>query len=705
MKAPNMTRARKTSDGRRRGSRSCSRHSPLSSADRSLSIELLTELRTFLSEAYKPVDKIRFFPKLSDNADITKLPQRFHRHDLGYYDRNNRWHWNRIVSAFETTLTSKRFNSTIKALYELNALGYDIYICPNPLSSRERMQCTVIGMRWLVIESDTNTLAEQHDFLDRHRQHFRLAVWSGNRSLQCWLPILPIRNPSCLFKWRVINEAKRDGESCPGCEEYEQLANKVERLCGLEGIHPDTKVTQNFACLIRCPGFKHTKTGKEARLIHFRPIKSTNIVLTGSPLPPSSEQLTDEVQEPAQEIPSASSTSSVSSSSTPSTLSNLTWLDWLWKFNELQRTGIPRRYTRYALQRAAITTANVFHWSNDKLQQEWRQVIELHPEHIGCDVEYEIEDVVRHREEAGDFTPHLPRVPTMLADWREETLRENLKQLGCPNSKGITRLLFRVFYPQACQAVGAANTYGTLTVQSARMQGVCHEYKSALGWLEAVNIAKLVHAGYIVGERSRQYWVNLPALLFLLGFKSAELEWRSDAGATTSAPRIAAAPIRRDNDECFDVCADWHCSESMSASREIYPPGDLAPASLSVDIVSVISASLPNSVHDQQSDQKTTQVRSEAVRERYGDDQHHTALVTNAAKLRAIMKFFGLSPTEVAKACGVSRSYVSRIISEGDVFLGGDAFYRRVEQTLGSLVEKRTRQVFAVQPTAISDLG
>jgi hypothetical protein len=73
----------------------------------------------------------------------------------------------------------------------------------------------------------------------------------------------------------------------------------------------------------------------------------------------------------------------------------------------------------------------------------------------------------------------------------------------------------------------------------------------------------------------------------------------------------------------------------------------------------------------------------------------------NVRRLRAICRIFGLGPTAVARAGGVSQPYVSRVLSDGDPFTGNQEFYRRLEGRLGCLIESRTAQYFRVSPTPV----
>jgi transcriptional regulator with XRE-family HTH domain len=73
----------------------------------------------------------------------------------------------------------------------------------------------------------------------------------------------------------------------------------------------------------------------------------------------------------------------------------------------------------------------------------------------------------------------------------------------------------------------------------------------------------------------------------------------------------------------------------------------------------------------------------------------------NVRRLRAICRMFGLGPTAIAKAAGVSQPYVSRILGDNDPIVGNQEFYRRLEGKLGCLIESRGTQFFRVSPTPI----
>lgn len=69
---------------------------------------------------------------------------------------------------------------------------------------------------------------------------------------------------------------------------------------------------------------------------------------------------------------------------------------------------------------------------------------------------------------------------------------------------------------------------------------------------------------------------------------------------------------------------------------------------------------------------------------------------SNCMKLRTLFLAFDLLTTNVADACGVSRPYVARIMSEADTFCGSQTFWAILEKNLGTIIEQRRGRVFAV---------
>ena len=66
------------------------------------------------------------------------------------------------------------------------------------------------------------------------------------------------------------------------------------------------------------------------------------------------------------------------------------------------------------------------------------------------------------------------------------------------------------------------------------------------------------------------------------------------------------------------------------------------------------------------------------------------------------MRLLGLSASEVARASGVSRSYVARILSPRDELVGSQAFYRTLEARLHEVIAARTTQFFTLPATPVA---
>ena len=69
----------------------------------------------------------------------------------------------------------------------------------------------------------------------------------------------------------------------------------------------------------------------------------------------------------------------------------------------------------------------------------------------------------------------------------------------------------------------------------------------------------------------------------------------------------------------------------------------------------------------------------------------------NLDRVKLLMRLFGLTVSEVAKAGGVSRPYLSRAL--GGSLVPSPVFWRRLEGNLGSLVDQRGSQFFSIPVT------
>jgi transcriptional regulator with XRE-family HTH domain len=68
----------------------------------------------------------------------------------------------------------------------------------------------------------------------------------------------------------------------------------------------------------------------------------------------------------------------------------------------------------------------------------------------------------------------------------------------------------------------------------------------------------------------------------------------------------------------------------------------------------------------------------------------------NVVRLRALVRLLNLSPKEVSRATGFSRSYISRVLSCKDDFTGSHSFFRTLEHKLPDVIAGRTAQFFTI---------
>ena len=68
----------------------------------------------------------------------------------------------------------------------------------------------------------------------------------------------------------------------------------------------------------------------------------------------------------------------------------------------------------------------------------------------------------------------------------------------------------------------------------------------------------------------------------------------------------------------------------------------------------------------------------------------------NVVRFRAVVRLFRLSPKDVARATGFSRSYISRVLSCKDDFTGSPEFFRTVETKVGTVIDARSSQFFTI---------
>ena len=270
----------------------------------------LDELRQFLSFIFigwRTNAPFYFFPKMRD--EIRSLHR--HRYQDGTYPEclfgrptcfENRQGWLEPKMIFcHYTSCGRGKNGDFRSLRRqmgklllLNALGYDIYGCPNPILYRNRMQRTIPWIVNLVAESDDATIKDQKECVRRMAGKVGAVVFSGRRSYHQYFRLAaPIRNPHAVTpeqldrrmppgamaggrpwtRWHLVMALKRSNELATIPVEPFRYAADLLRGLILEraGVQlcPDTLF--NFSCLARVPGFAHAGSGERSELFSVDP--------------------------------------------------------------------------------------------------------------------------------------------------------------------------------------------------------------------------------------------------------------------------------------------------------------------------------------------------------------------------------------------------------------------------------------------------
>lgn len=80
------------------------------------------------------------------------------------------------------------------------------------------------------------------------------------------------------------------------------------------------------------------------------------------------------------------------------------------------------------------------------------------------------------------------------------------------------------------------------------------------------------------------------------------------------------------------------------------------------------------------------------------------ALDDNSRRLKAILDGFDIPVSTVADICGLSRTYVSRVLSPNDPLTGNDPFWLKIEKSMGKLIDARRGQVFQISAMPVEKI-
>lgn len=479
-----------------------------------------------------------------------------------------------FVTPFKRRASSVGINQLAK-LWDFADLGYEIFFCVNPLTAPRRRQKTVRQAFNVVIESDKTDMETQRRIIDENRSIIRAALFTGGKSIHAYVHL----KPEPWNKNRVsFEEASKLKKSEYKCEfpEFITAANRIIETFREKGLVVDLSPARDWTRVSRLPGFPHGKTGNPSQVLWVNPESSYDIddIVHGydfdqwleddednyaSLCDPKVMPIVDLIsKEPLSSKPSARKVHKASKGSgeerreekksiTTIVKHNQSFLDHLETFERLKTEGIKTRGERRSYQWSILTTGWIMGWSEARMSEEWKSILSIGTPKIGCSVERAVKDfesVVHRRNAANVFYPNLRVIPDVDLALSPKRLQSQIYLIpeGIPEQKNIVRLLTKVVLPKVRMLPHEAKT-GELNLTAAEMNLVCirGKYRSALDWLLENRFLTMTKE-YAFKRRARAYRVNVPLVLYLLGFKTGNLEWQNEAKPTAGdgVHRIAA---------------------------------------------------------------------------------------------------------------------------------------------------------------------
>lgn len=213
------------------------------------------------------------------------------------------------------------------------------------------------------------------------------------------------------------------------------------------------------------------------------------------------------------------------------------FLDDLEDYFDLMRNGLPAKGTRFSFHPVMFTARRAFRMNDEEMLARWKAIIGKAPDSTAMTAHEAAADLlsewqrVQKREgswkgadqEGRLWLPNTSQLPD-LDSVRMDHLKRNLKAWGCQNVTGTANLISRVLYPLVKDRPNLCLA-GTVSIPSRSMRAVSVRYKAVLAWLASVRVMEIRDSSYTPGHRSMLYYVSVPLVLYLLGFKTADLDW------------------------------------------------------------------------------------------------------------------------------------------------------------------------------------
>ena len=534
-------------------------------------------LKDFFSALFGPNDTVYIYPRLRPGSPLTirsgliadELPTE-----------------GRVVSRKPSSTNTK----TLARLHELNAQGYDIYFCVNPLIHPRRCQKGVVLARNILIEMDHSDMETQREMLERYKSNIASATYSGSRSLHMIVKMNPpLWNPNRVV--RMMVPRLKEGQTSARWPQYVELANHWISRLEMLGHAIDNRAARDYARLSRVPGFLHAGTGIVSTLEHldagaswdwkaekdaeppeptdeemdayfeameaevpehvkeriwgldmlFPDVVRATRPLTGETSSPAVSCRSREPQDkPPSPTPSPPRVGHIINTSTTNVVRNTpqrSFLDDLDDFENLLRTGLPGRGTRMRLHKMAFTAARVFGLSKKRLAAKWRRVIKENPEGTDKEPDKAVASLLGDWRANKGFRLYLPDVTKMPTIDKGKTgqLEARLGEIGCPEPRKAARIVTRVVLPvirkvpRQCIG-GTAGINSTMLREAANIRGESRGYRRTWEWMQEAGIVGCTNGKYSPGSQTRMYRVNIPLVLWLCGYRTEELDWSKAEG-------------------------------------------------------------------------------------------------------------------------------------------------------------------------------
>lgn len=408
-------------------------------------------LKEFFSALFDPRDTAYIYPRLRPHSPLT-IRSGLNPDELPTEGR--------VVSRRPSSMNTK----TLARLHELNATGYDIYFCINPLIHPRRCQKGVVLARNILVEMDESDMDTQMEMLERFKSNIVSATYSGGRSLHMIVRLNPpLWNPNRVG--RMMVPWLKEGETSARWPQYVDLANRWISRFGMLGQTIDTRAAKDYARLSRVPGFLHAGTGVVSTLEHLDrnmswDWKNEVDAEYNQDCEPTDEELEErhQMQEAGlseydrdricgrdvlfPEIVNAQSSNprpmggdngkkegvngvsgaegkalkpsprlggtegliglniNTSGTSVVHTSPQRSFLDDIDDYERLIKAGLPGRGTRMKMHKVMFSVARIFNWSEELMESEWREIIDANPKPKGTDKD--VDEAVK----------------SLLGDWR-----------------------------------------------------------------------------------------------------------------------------------------------------------------------------------------------------------------------------------------------------------------------------------------------